>query len=53
MSSSSEEPLIRRMLDVGRELMTDVDLDAVLDRSLPAIRERPRAGGLDVLGRER
>ncbi len=34
MSSSSEELLIRRLLDVGRELMTDVDLGAVLDRVL-------------------
>ncbi len=39
MSSSSEELLIRRLLDVGRELMTDVDLGAILDRLLRAARE--------------
>jgi signal transduction histidine kinase len=39
MSSSTEELWTRRLLDVGRELMTDVDLDAILDRVLRTAQE--------------
>jgi signal transduction histidine kinase len=39
MTASSEELWIRRLLDVGRELMSDVDLPAVLDRVLGAAQE--------------
>ena len=39
MTGSSEELWIRRLLDVGRALMTELDLDAVLERALQTARE--------------
>jgi signal transduction histidine kinase len=39
MTVSAEELWIRRLLDVGRELVTELDLDAVLDRVLQTARE--------------
>jgi signal transduction histidine kinase len=39
MSSSSEEPWIRRLLDVGRTLTTELDQRVVLDRVLNTARE--------------
>jgi signal transduction histidine kinase len=39
MDSSSEGAWIRRLLDVGRALMTELDLEAVLDRVLVTARE--------------
>jgi signal transduction histidine kinase len=39
MRTNSEEPWIRRLLDVGRSLMTELDLNAVLDRVLQRARE--------------
>jgi signal transduction histidine kinase len=39
VKTDSEEPWIRRLLDVGRSLMTELDLDAVLDRVLRTARE--------------
>ena len=45
MSASSEEPQLRRLLDVGRSLMTELDLGVVLDRVL-ADRPRDHRGAL-------
>ena len=39
MKTNSEEPWIRRLLDVGRSLMTELDLDAVLNRVLQTARQ--------------
>jgi signal transduction histidine kinase len=39
MKTNSEESWIRRLLDVGRSLMTELDLGAVLDRVLQTARE--------------
>jgi signal transduction histidine kinase len=39
MKTNSEEPWIRRLLNVGRSLITELDLDAVLDRVLQMARE--------------
>ncbi len=39
MDASSEEAWIRRLLDVGRELVTELDLGTVLDRVLQTARE--------------
>jgi signal transduction histidine kinase len=39
MTEDSEELWIRRLLDVGRAVMTELDLAAVLDRVLEAARE--------------
>jgi signal transduction histidine kinase len=39
MTDDSEELWIRRLLDVGRAVMTELDLAAVLDRVLEAARE--------------
>jgi signal transduction histidine kinase len=39
MTASVDERWIRRLLDVGRELVTELDLDAVLDRVLQTARE--------------
>jgi signal transduction histidine kinase len=39
MSASSEEPWIRRLLDVGRTLTTELDQRVVLDRVLQTARE--------------
>ncbi len=57
--ADSEEPWIRRLLDVGRSLMTELDLSAVLDRVLETAREitgaryaalrDPRRGALGTL----
>src|SRR5450631_3920623 len=38
MSASSEEPWLRRLLDVGRDLTTELDQRAVLDRVLETAR---------------
>ena len=39
MKTNSEEPWIRRLLNVGRSLITELDLDAVLDRVLQMARK--------------
>lgn len=39
MGASSEEPWIRRLLDVGRALTTELDTQVVLDRVLETARE--------------
>jgi signal transduction histidine kinase len=39
MKTNSEEPWIRRLLDVGRSLMTELDLGAMLDRVRHTARE--------------
>ncbi len=39
MSASSGEPQLRRLLDVGRALVTELDLGVVLDRVLLTARE--------------
>src|SRR5271168_1085732 len=39
MGASSEEPWIRRLLDVGRVLTTELDTEVVLDRVLETARE--------------
>ena len=39
MSGSSEEQWIRRLLEVGRDLVTELDLSVVLDRVLQTARE--------------
>jgi signal transduction histidine kinase len=39
MTASSEEPWIRRLLDVGRALTTELDQEVVLDRVLETARE--------------
>ncbi|HWY90096.1 MAG TPA: GAF domain-containing sensor histidine kinase [Solirubrobacteraceae bacterium] len=51
----SEELWIRRLLDVGRSLMTELDLGAVLDRVLETAREitGARYAALGILNEER
>jgi signal transduction histidine kinase len=55
MGESSEEPWIRRLLDVGRVLTTELDMGLVLDRVLEAAREitGARYAALGVLNEER
>jgi signal transduction histidine kinase len=54
-SASSEELWIRRLLDVGRELVTELDLDTVLDRVLKTARELTgaRYAALGILNEQR
>lgn len=55
MDSSSEGAWIRRLLDVGRALMTELDLEAVLERVLLTARELTgaRYAALGILGDQR
>ncbi|MGO9247652.1 MAG: GAF domain-containing protein [Solirubrobacteraceae bacterium] len=55
MTIDSEERWIRRLLDVGRVLMTELDLAAVLDRMLQTAREitGARYAALGILNSER
>jgi signal transduction histidine kinase len=55
VKADSEEPWIRRLLDVGRSLMTELDLSAVLDRVLETAREitGARYAALGILDEER
>jgi len=55
MRADSEELWIRRLLNVGRALMTELDLDAVLDRVLQTAREitGARYAALGILNDER
>jgi signal transduction histidine kinase len=55
MTASPEELWIRRLLEVGRAVMTDLDLGAVLDRVLQAGREitGARYAALGILNEER
>ncbi len=55
MRADSEELWIRRLLDVGRSLMTELDLDALLDRVLRTAREitGARYAALGILNDER
>ncbi len=55
MDTNSEELWIRRLLDVGRSLMTELDLGAVLDRVLETAREitGARYAALGILNEER
>ncbi len=55
MDTNSEELWIRRLLDVGRSLMTELDLGAVLDRVLETAREitGARYAALGILNKER
>ncbi len=55
MSASSQELWIRRLLDVGRELVTELDLVAVLDRVLHTAREitGARYAALGILNEQR
>ncbi|MGA8363873.1 MAG: GAF domain-containing protein, partial [Solirubrobacteraceae bacterium] len=55
MKTNSEEPWIRRLLDVGRSLMTELDLGAVLDRVLETAREitGARYAALGILNDQR
>lgn len=55
MSGAAQEPWIRRLLDVGRELVTELDLDVVLQRVLQTAREitGARYAALGILGEER
>src|SRR5271165_3863111 len=55
MGASSEEPWIRRLLNVGRVLTTELDTGLVLDRVLEAAREitGARYAALGVLNEER
>jgi signal transduction histidine kinase len=55
MHADSEELWIRRLLDVGRSLMTELDLGAVLDRVLETAREitGARYAALGILNEER
>ena len=54
-SASSEELWIRRLLDVGRELVTELDLGTVLDRVLQTAREitGARYAALGILNEQR
>jgi signal transduction histidine kinase len=54
-SSSSEELRIRRLLEVGRELVTELDLGTVLDRVLRTAREITGAqyAALGILNEQR
>jgi signal transduction histidine kinase len=55
MSASSEKLWIRRLLDAGRVLMTELDLGVVLDRVLEAAREvtGARYAALGILNEQR
>jgi signal transduction histidine kinase len=55
MNTSSEELWIRRLLDVGRELVTELDLGVVLDRVLQTARETTgaRYAALGILNEQR
>ena len=55
MSASYEEAWIRRLLDVGRELVTELDLGVVLDRVLQTAREitKARYAALGILNEQR
>src|SRR6202161_4457848 len=55
MTASPEELWIRRLLDVGHAVMTDLDLGAVLDRVLQAGREvtGARYAALGILNEQR
>jgi signal transduction histidine kinase len=55
MSPSYEEAWIRRLLDVGRELVTELDLGVVLDRVLQTAREitKARYAALGILNEQR
>ncbi len=55
MDSSAEEGWIRRLLDVGRELVTELDLSVVLDRVLQTAREvtGARYAALGILNEQR
>jgi signal transduction protein with GAF and PtsI domain len=55
VEGSSEELWIRRLLDVGRALMTELDVAAVLDRVLQTARETTGAGyaALGILNGQR
>ena len=55
MGASPEEPWIRRLLDVGRELVTELDLGVVLDRVLQTAREitGARYAALGILNEQR
>jgi signal transduction histidine kinase len=55
VKTDSEEPWIRHLLNVGRSLMTELDLDAVLDRVLQTAREitGARYAALGILNEER
>jgi signal transduction histidine kinase len=55
VKTDSEEPWIRHLLDVGRSLMTELDLGAVLDRVLETAREitGARYAALGILNEER
>ncbi len=55
MGAHSEEPFIRRLLDVGRELVTELEPAAVLDRVLQTAREitGARYAALGILNDQR
>ena len=55
MGATSEELRLRRLLDVGRELVTELDLGAVLERVLQTGREITGAqyAALGVLNEQR
>jgi signal transduction protein with GAF and PtsI domain len=55
MAEDSEELWIRRVLDVGRAVMTELDLGAVLERVLQAAREvtGARYAALGILNDQR
>jgi signal transduction histidine kinase len=55
MSTEPDEQWIRRLLDVGRSLVTELDLEVVLDRVLETAREitGARYAALGVLNEER
>ena len=55
MGSSSEGVWIRRLLDVGRALMTELDVDAVLEQVLLTARDLTgaRYAALGILNDQR
>ncbi len=55
MSAPSEDLWIRRLLDVGRELVTELDLEVVLERVLQTAREvtGARYAALGILNEQR
>ena len=55
MGATSEEPWLRRLLDVGRELVTELELDAVLGQVLQTAREitGARYAALGMLNEQR
>jgi signal transduction histidine kinase len=55
MSVGSQDLWLRRLLDVGRELVTELDLDVVLDRVLETAREvtGARYAALGILNEQR